>query len=245
MAAVIQINNIYRRFKTHFWQKTTPALRGVSLEVKEGDIFGFLGPNGAGKTTTIKIITGLIRPDAGEVKVFGEAPFSLTVKQRIGYLPELPYFYDHLSGYELLDMHAHLINQRISRNDIFELLNRVGLKAAGNKRIRSYSRGMLQRLGVAVALIGDPELLILDEPLSGLDPIGRKEIKDLIFEQKNRKKTVFFSSHILPDVEEICDKIGVIVNGQIVRVIGLAELLQEAGPQANLEDWFIRQVKHD
>jgi len=245
MPAVINIQDVHRSFKTHFWQKTTPALRGVSLNVEEGQIFGFLGPNGAGKTTTIKIITGLIKPDAGRIAVFGEPPRSLAVRQRIGFLPELPYFYDHLSGFELLDMHAHLIRHQPTRQEILELLFRVGLKDASTKRIRGYSRGMLQRLGVAVALMGDPELLILDEPLSGLDPIGRKEIKDLIFEQKGRKKTVFFSSHILSDVEEICDQIGVIINGQIVRVSGLADLLKEAGPQANLEDWFIGLVKHD
>jgi ABC-2 type transport system ATP-binding protein len=245
MSAVIEINDLYRSFKTHFWQKNTPALKGVTLEIQEGEIFGFLGPNGAGKTTTIKILTGLIKPDSGSVAVFGQPPRSREVRKRIGFLPELPYFYDHLSGFELLDLHVHLINLKSSRDDIHELLSKVGLKDAGSKRIRSYSRGMLQRLGCAVAIMGDPDLLILDEPLSGLDPIGRKEIKDLIFEQKTKKKTVFFSSHILPDVEEICDKIGVIIKGQIVRVSSLTDLLKEAGPQANLEDWFIKLVKND
>jgi ABC-2 type transport system ATP-binding protein len=245
MSTVIEINDLYRSFKTHFWQKTSPALQGVSLKIQEGEIFGFLGPNGAGKTTTIKILTGLIKPDRGQVAVFGQPPRSREVRKRIGFLPELPYFYDHLSGFELLDLHARLVNLKTPHTRINDLLAKVGLKDAGAKRIRSYSRGMLQRLGCAVALLGDPDLLILDEPLSGLDPIGRKEIKDLIFEQKTRKRTVFLSSHILPDVEEICDQIGVIVMGRIVKVIGLADLLKEAGPEANLEDWFIKMVKHD
>jgi len=243
MPVAIKIEDLYRSFKTHFWQKITPALSGVSIEINEGEIFGFLGPNGAGKTTTIKILTGLIKPDKGKVSIFNQPPHSLEVKKRIGYLPELPYFYEHLSGHEILDLHCHLLNIKNSQNLISESLTKVGLKEAGNNRIRGYSRGMLQRLGCAIALLGDPDLLILDEPLSGLDPIGRKEIKDLIFEQKGKKKTVFFSTHILPDVEEICDRVGIIINGQIVEVGILADLLKGAEQPISLEDWFIKKVK--
>lgn len=241
----IKLENVHRSFKTHFWQKKKEVLKGISLEVNQGEVFGFIGPNGAGKTTTIKIITGLIRADKGKVSIFGNSAGLLETKKRIGFLPESPYFYEHLTGYEFLNIHARLSNCHNYKKKVFELLNRIGLEQAGNLALRKYSRGMLQRIGIAQALIGDPDLFVLDEPLTGLDPIGRKEIKDLILEQKKNGKTVFFSSHILPDTEAVCDRIGIIIDGKIMEVGELNKLLKKGikTDEISLEDWFVEQVK--
>jgi len=219
-------------------------LKNISLEVLQGEVFGFLGPNGAGKTTTIKIITGLIRPDTGTVQVFGERAESLQAKKRIGFLPESPYFYEHLTGYEFLKIHALLGNVTDYRTRVHTMLEKVGLKDAANRPLHKYSRGMLQRIGIAQALISDPELFILDEPLTGLDPVGRKQIKDLILEQKKKGKTIFFSSHILPDAEAVCDRIGIIINGEIVQVDELKKLLKKdiKTDEISLEDWFFHRI---
>ncbi|OPX18302.1 hypothetical protein BXT86_01800 [candidate division WOR-3 bacterium 4484_100] len=221
------------------------VLNDINLEIYQGEVFGFLGPNGAGKTTTIKIITGLLRPNSGKVSIFGMPYDSLKAKQLIGYLPESPFFYDHLTGYEFLKIHALLGNCTDYKKKVYELLEKVGLKRAGNLQLRKYSRGMLQRIGIAQALITDPDLIILDEPLTGLDPIGRKEIKDLILEQKQKGKTIFFSSHILPDAEVICDRIGIIIEGKIMKVGELKQLLKKGikTDEISLEDWFVKQVK--
>ncbi len=245
MESAIKLEHIYRSFKTHFWQKRKLVLEDINLEVFQGEVFGFLGPNGAGKTTTIKLITGLLKPDSGKISIFGMPRDSLKAKQLIGYLPESPYFYDHLTGYEFLKVHALLGNCKDYEKKVYEQLEKVGLKSAANLQLRKYSRGMLQRIGIAQALITDPELIILDEPLTGLDPIGRKEIKDLILEQKQQGKTIFFSSHILPDAEVICDRIGIIINGKILKVGELKQLLKKGikTDEISLEDWFVKQVK--
>ena len=221
-------------------------MKDISLEVYQGEVFGFLGPNGAGKTTTIKIISGLIKPDSGTVNIFGNSPDALSVKQRIGFLPESPYFYEHLSGYEFLKIHARLSNFT-DKDRVDRLLNKVGLRDAAHLPLRKYSRGMLQRIGIAQALIGEPDLLILDEPLTGLDPIGRKEIKDLILEEKAKGKTVFFSSHILPDAEAVCDRIGIIINGRIMEVGELNKLLKRGikTDEISLEEWFFERIKEN
>lgn len=245
MTAAVRIDNISRSFKNHFWESKKQVLKNISLEVFQGEVFGFLGPNGAGKTTTIKIITSLLRPDNGSVTIFGEPAESLNAKRRIGFLPESPYFYEHLTGYEFLKIHALLGDRRNYRDVVLGLLERVGLKEASNRPLRKYSRGMLQRVGIAQALIADPDLFILDEPLTGLDPVGRKEIKDLILEQKQKGKTIFFSSHILPDAEAVCDRIGIIINGEIVQVDALAKLLKTdvKTDEVSLEDWFFHRIK--
>ncbi|UCG91052.1 MAG: ABC transporter ATP-binding protein [candidate division WOR-3 bacterium] len=245
METSITLKNITRSFKTHFWEKEKEVLRGISLEVYKGEVFGFLGPNGAGKTTTIKIITGLIRPDSGTVSIFGNPADSLEAKKRIGFLPESPFFYEHLTGFEFLKIHALLSNYKDCKKAVIESLHRLGLKEATNLPLRKYSRGMLQRIGICQALIGNPDLLILDEPLTGLDPIGRKEIKDLILEEKAKGKTIFFSSHILPDAEAVCDRIGIIIDGEIMQVGNLAILLKKdvKTDEISLEDWFFKQVK--
>ena len=246
MNNAITLENICRSFKNHFWQTKKEVLKNITLNIKQGEVFGFLGPNGAGKTTTIKIITGLIRPDAGNVSILGCHADTLEAKQRIGFLPESPYFYEHLTGYEFLKVHARLGNIKDCRIRVIKLLRKVGLKEAVNLPLRKYSRGMLQRVGIAQALVTDPDLFILDEPLTGLDPIGRKEIKDLILEQKSKGKTIFFSSHILPDAEAVCDRIGIIINGEIVKVGGLEELLKQGikTDEISLEDWFVEQIKN-
>jgi ABC-2 type transport system ATP-binding protein len=245
MSSAISLENIHRSFKNHFWEKKKKILKGISLEVRQSEVFGFLGPNGAGKTTTIKVITGLLRADSGSAEVFGNPAGTIEAKKRIGFLPESPYFYEHLSGSEFLKIHAMLCNRHEKSNDVLRLLEKVGLANAADLQLRKYSRGMLQRIGIAQALIGDPDILILDEPLTGLDPIGRKEVKDLILEEKAKGKTIFFSSHILPDAEAVCDRIGIIIDGKIMAVGELKKLLKRdvKTDEISLEEWFVRQVK--
>jgi ABC-2 type transport system ATP-binding protein len=245
MDIAIELNNIYRSFRNNFWQRPKEVLKDVSIKVQKGEIFGFLGPNGAGKTTTIKIITGLIRPDSGCVRIFDAPVNSLEAKKHIGFLPESPYFYEHLTGYEFLNIHARLGNVKDHKVRTNALLDRVGLSHAADLPLFKYSRGMLQRIGIAQALITDPDLFILDEPLSGLDPIGRKEIKDLIIEQKDRGKTIFFSSHILPDAEAVCDRIGIIIKGRVMHIGKLKEILKKGikTDEITLEEWFVKQIR--
>ncbi len=245
MNTAISLENIHRSFKNHFWQAQKQVLKNISLEIEKGEVFGFLGPNGAGKTTTIKIITGLIRPDSGKVHIFGYAVDSPEAKRKFGFLPESPYFYEHLTGYEFLKVHALLGNCREYKKRVRNLLKKVGLEHAANVSLQKYSRGMLQRIGIAQALITEPDLLVLDEPLTGLDPIGRKDIKDLILEQKAKGKTIFFSSHILPDAEEVCDRVGIIIDGEIVEVDRLTKLLKKGTKtdEMSLEEWFYQRIK--
>jgi ABC-2 type transport system ATP-binding protein len=193
------------------------ALSGLSLSVNPGEIYGFLGPNGAGKTTTIKILIGLIKSTGGRATVLGRPAGDVATHRRIGFLPESPYFYDYLTAEEFLGFYGSLAG--ISRDDlgkrIPEMLELVSLCDAGSRQLRKFSKGMLQRIGLAQALIHDPELVILDEPMSGLDPLGRKQVRDIILDLRDRGKTVFFSSHILPDVEMLCDRVGIVGNGQL------------------------------
>ncbi|UCD19300.1 MAG: ABC transporter ATP-binding protein [candidate division WOR-3 bacterium] len=245
MPNAITLENITRSFRNHFWQRSREVLKGISLDIQKGEVFGFLGPNGAGKTTTIKIITGLIRPDSGCATIFGLHPNSLAAKRRIGFLPESPYFYEHLTGYEFIKIHAMLSGSNDEEDDVMHLVERVGLADARDVQLRSYSRGMLQRIGIAQALVGSPDLLILDEPLTGLDPIGRKDIKDLILEEKDKGTTIFFSSHILPDAEAVCDRVGIIIEGQMREVGRLNDVLKRdiETDAITLEEWFVRHAK--
>ncbi len=203
------------------------AVKDVSLTVEPGTVYGFLGPNGAGKTTTIKMCVDLIRPSAGTIKLWGLEPSDPDVKRRIGYMPEHPYFYDYLKPQEILDYFGRLFGldgaERKKRID--RLIERVGLDHARNRSLRKFSKGMLQRLGVAQALINDPKLIVFDEPLSGLDPQGRKEIRDIIIEEREKGATIFFSSHILSDIEHLCDRVAIINQGVVVREGLLSELL--------------------
>ena len=225
--AIVEADHLRKTFALGFFRKKVRAVEDVSFTVEKNEIFGFLGPNGAGKTTTLKMLMGLIFPSAGQARVFGRPIRDRQVKQRLGFLPENPYFYDYLSGEELLDLMGRLfgLDRRERRRRARALLDRVGLGRAGDRALRKYSKGMLQRLGIAQALVNDPELVVLDEPMSGLDPIGRKEIRDLIVELKHEGKTVLFSTHILSDVELICDRVAMVVGGRMRDVGPLSQLL--------------------
>jgi ABC-2 type transport system ATP-binding protein len=207
--------------------RRVPALNDVSLEVEKGEIFGFLGPNGAGKTTLIKILMGLTEPTSGTALVFGKPPRDATVKARLGFLPESPYFYDHLTAREFLNLAAQLsgVPKSEAAGRVTGQLRLLRMENAADVQMRGFSRGMLQRMGIAQALVADPELVVLDEPMGGLDPIGRKEFRDIIVGLRERGKTVFFSTHILSDVEMICDRVGIIIEGRMVEVGRLSEIL--------------------
>jgi ABC-2 type transport system ATP-binding protein len=228
---VIQVSDLHKVFPVGFRRKKVYAVRGITFDVHDGDIFGFLGPNGAGKTTTIKMLTGLIRPAQGAMQMFGRDVEDLEVRRQVGYLPEQPYFYDYLTPTELLEHFGRLfgIPRAERRRRIDELITRVGLDHARKRTLRKFSKGMLQRAGIAQALINDPQLIILDEPLTGLDPIGRKEMMDIMFDLKRRGKTVFFSSHILSDIERVCDRVAIIRQGRIVSQGALSDLLTHDG----------------
>jgi ABC-2 type transport system ATP-binding protein len=225
--AVVEAEHLAKTFAFGFFRKKVRAVADVSFTVEKNEIFGFLGPNGAGKTTTLKMLMGLIFPSSGQARLFGRPVGDRQAKHRLGFLPENPYFYDYLSGEELLDLMGRLfgLDRRQRRRRAVELLDRVGLGRAQGRALRKYSKGMLQRLGIAQALINDPELVVLDEPMSGLDPIGRKEIRDLIVELKREGKTVLFSTHILSDVELICDRVAMVVGGRMRDVGPLQQLL--------------------
>jgi len=229
MSDAIRIRDLRKNFRLGFIPKTRPVLKGITFSVREGEIFGYLGPNGAGKTTTIKCLLDLIRPDAGTVDIFGRSSLSPRSRETLGFLPENPYFYDYLTAREFLAFTADLFGlaRRDKAERIARLLKLVGLERAADLPLRKYSRGMLQRAGLAQALINDPKLVILDEPLGGMDPLGRKEIRDIIVRFKDEGKTVFFTSHILQDIEMICDRVAIIVGGRIVREGALRDLVSE------------------
>ncbi len=206
----------------------TAVLRGLSFSAGEGEILGFLGPNGAGKTTTIKIVLGLIKPDSGSVRVLGRPVSERAVKRVIGYLPENPYFYPHLSLIEFLTFCAKLsgVEKAVLRRRIDEIISLVGLPGDRDRRLRGFSKGMIQRAGLAQAVLHDPDILILDEPFSGLDPLGRKLVRDFLLGLKTEGKTIFFSSHILPDMEALCDSTCIIKEGKIALKVGMDELIR-------------------
>lgn len=227
MDQIIKVDNLCKTFRTPFRRKRVDAVCDVSFTVRRGEIFGFLGPNGAGKTTTIKMLTGLIQPTSGSISMLGGDPEDLSVRARIGFLPEQPYFYDYLTPVELLDVFGRIfgIPSKIRKERIESLLSQVGLFEARNRTLRKFSKGMLQRTGIAQALLNDPELVILDEPLSGLDPVGRKEVNDLIATLRQQGKTIFFSSHILADIERLCDRVVILDRGVTKAAGTLSDLL--------------------
>lgn len=238
----IVINNISKEFKVGLGSKRVQAISNLSLEIQEGEVFGFLGPNGAGKSTTIKMLLNLLYPDSGSISILGNDVKKNESRTRVGYLPEQPYFYDYLTAEEILWYCGKLsgLTDTILTSRSETVLHKVNLQASRKRPLRTYSKGMLQRVGLALALVHDPDVVILDEPMSGLDPLGRKMVGDLILELKSRGKTVFFSSHILTDVEHFCDRIGILVDGKLIFIESLKTLL--SGP-ATLETIFLREVK--
>lgn len=225
----IQTKELSKVYPTDFWKKGISGLDNLNLEVRKGTVFAFIGPNGAGKTTAIKLLTQLIFPTHGKIWIMGKTSRSRLSLSRIGYLPEQPRMYGYLSGRELLDFMGRIfgLDSGIRKKKTSELLDRVGLGQRGNLLIRKYSRGMMQRLGLAQAIINDPDLLILDEPMASLDPIGRKDFRDLILELKGQGKTIFFSSHILSDAEMVADRIGILNSGRLIHEGNLGDIVQE------------------
>ena len=223
-SAVIQVENLVKDVRPGLGLRRKRVIDDISFSVQRGEIFGFVGPNGAGKTTTMKILMGLIRASAGRATILGHEVGETAFRNEIGFLPENPAFYDYLTGRELLNFYADLSGvpseQRRERVDL--LLSWVGLSGAADQRLRSWSKGMLQRVGIAQALVHDPSVVFLDEPMSGLDPIGRKEIRDLILRLREEGKTVFMNTHILSDMEMICDRVAIIVAGRL-RYLGRIE----------------------
>jgi ABC-2 type transport system ATP-binding protein len=231
----VEVLTLDRLAKTYrdSWGRRHEALSDMSLSVSRGEIFGLLGPNGAGKSTALKIAVGLLKPSRGKGVLLGRPLGDVHARGRLGFLPENPYFYDYLNAPEFLDTSATLNGlPRRGRRDLIALtLDRVGLDPGEKRRLRKFSKGMLQRVGLAQAIMHDPELIILDEPMSGLDPVGRRQVRDLILTLKEEGKTVIFSSHVLPDVEALCDRVAILIQGRVRRVGAVGDLMQieEAG----------------
>jgi ABC-2 type transport system ATP-binding protein len=225
--AAIEIFGLEKTYTVGFWRKKPKhALRPLNLTVEDGEVFGFLGANGAGKTTTLKLLMGLIFPTAGSARILGMEVADPRMKAQIGFLPEQPYFYDYLTARELLEYYGQLsgMDPKQRSRKVDEVLQRVGLPEVGGVQLRKFSKGMLQRVGIAQAILHDPKVVFLDEPMSGLDPMGRREVRDLIAQLKHEGKTVFFSTHILSDAETLCDRVGIIHQGELRGVGVVADL---------------------
>ncbi len=235
--AAIEILGLAKSYKVGFWRKQEKvALRPLQLTIEEGEVFGFLGPNGAGKTTTLKLLMGLVFPSTGTARILGMEIDDARVKMQIGFLPEQPYFYDYLTAQELLEYYGQLSgipaserSQRVQR-----MLARVGLQDSAKVQLRKFSKGMLQRVGLAQAILHDPKLVFLDEPMSGLDPMGRREVRDLIQQLRSEEKTVFFSTHVLSDAEALCDRVAVLHHGELRGVGAVEDLTSEVRGKVEL-----------
>jgi len=234
--AVVRVEGLSKQYRSPWTLRTVDGLTDVSFEIHPGEVVGLLGPNGAGKTTTLKLLTGLLKPTRGAAWMFGFPITDVKSRRRLGFLPEQPYFYDYLNGLEYLEFAGQLsgLTARDARARAREWLDRVGLGDRPRLVLRKYSKGMLQRLGLAAALVHGPELLILDEPMSGLDPFGRRDVRELILEQRERGTTILFSSHILPDVEMLCDRVLIIMSGRLVRTATLADLMEHGAHRVEI-----------
>lgn len=234
---VVHVQNLRKVFVSPWRRKRTVAVQDVSFRVFSGEVFGFLGPNGAGKTTTLKMMMGLLHPTSGSATLMGHPAGTQQAKALVGYLPENPYFYDYLSAREFLNMVGRIYQLRgqARKDRVEELLDRVGLGVAKSRAMRSYSKGMLQRVGLAQALMSQPALVVLDEPMSGLDPVGRREVRDLIEELRNEGHTVVFCTHILADAEQLCDRVAMIVKGNIRQIGTMDEVLGQSVHRVDLQ----------
>ena len=253
----IKIEGLTKDYAVGFWRKKMRrSLDHLDLEVNEGEAFGFLGPNGAGKTTTLKLLMGLIFPTSGSAQVRGRSVADVRMHREIGYMPEQPYFYDYLTARELLDYFARFFKFSAAERQgrIKKFLELVGLTESAEVQLRKFSKGMLQRVGIAQAILHDPQVIFLDEPMSGLDPVGRREVRDIILELKKQGRTVFFSTHILSDAEMLCDRVAVLVGGKLLGVgapkeivsmeIHGMEILFEAGPGRPLPHKLTERATH-
>lgn len=241
---VIEAQGLTKVYPAQIGQAAKTALDGLDLEVFKSETFGILGPNGAGKTTTQKLFLGLMRPTKGSVLLFGGRPDDAAVRKRIGFLPENPYFYNYLTGEEFVRFCGGLfdIPSKVLAERIEALLELVGMIPNRDVQLRKYSKGMLQRIGIAQALINDPDLVLLDEPMSGLDPVGRHQFREIILGLKKQGKTIVFNSHILSDVEDICDRVCILLHGKLVAEGAIADL---TGDGKSLEDFFVRVVNEN
>lgn len=235
---VIKFSNVSKIYKTGSFKKDVYALKDLNLTVNKGEVFGFIGPNGAGKTTTIKLLTGLIYPTSGSIEINGISSKNYMSRKSLGFLPESPHFYEYLTGYEYLDLIASMHYISGKKEKIYESLELVGLIDAKDLRIRKYSRGMGQRLGIAQAILGDPDILLLDEPLSGLDPFGRRDVRKIIEILKDKGKTIFLSSHIMDDVERIATRVAIIKSGSVIKDGILSEITKDI----SLEEFFVNET---
>ena len=231
MTAAIRTRELSKDYLVGFWRpRPYRALDRLSIDVAPGDVFGFLGPNGAGKTTTLKLLMQLVFPTSGEAEILGRPLGDVSIRRRIGYLPENPYFYDHLTAEELLDYYGRLFGQSAAdrRQRVGKTLDRLGIGAERHLPLRKFSKGMLQRVGLAQALLNDPEVVFLDEPMSGLDPLGRRDVRALILELRDQGRTIFFSSHILSDAEALCTRVAIVAKGRLAASGTLADLKEFA-----------------
>ena len=234
----LRVLDLNKSFRSGFLRRAIRGVEGVSFTVNKGEVFALLGHNGAGKTTTINCILDLVHPDGGEINIFGCPTDKIQSRARVGYLPERPYFFEHLTGRELLAFYAQLldVSSADQKIQIPEILEKTGMSADANRPLRKYSKGMLQRIGLAQALIGDPDLLILDEPMSGLDPIGRREVRHLLQELKAQGKTIILSSHIVPDVEVLADSVGIMCEGRLAVTCSMSELTNQSSYDIRILD---------
>jgi ABC-2 type transport system ATP-binding protein len=243
-APILEVNELFKTFRVGFFRRRVEAVRGISFQVREGEIFGLLGPNGAGKTTTLKVMMGLIAPTAGGIRIFDRPCSEPGARADVGFLPENPYFHEYLTPRELLEFYGRLVGLGASeiRTRRDALIEQVGLADAANRPLKKFSKGMLQRIGLAQALIGEPKLLVLDEPMSGLDPIGRKFVADLIAELNGRGTTILFSSHILSDVERLCHRVVILNRGVVASEGRLTDLVGAGTADESLESLFVRKA---
>jgi len=253
----IEVEGLTKDYLVGFWRKRPcRALNALTFHVEQGEVFGFLGPNGAGKTTTLKLLMGLIFPTSGTARILDRPIEDVQMHRNIGYLPEQPYFYDYLTGRELLDYFARFFGYgpRERRERVARFLQLVGLGAAGDVQLRKYSKGMLQRIGIAQAILHDPQVVFFDEPMSGLDPVGRREARDIILELKRQGRTIFFSTHILSDAEMLCDRVAVLVGGELqgvgspeqivsIQVQGMEVLVELPDGRALPAGWSARATR--